>query len=222
VQCASQNATLPYIVTERVREEARAHFGAPGALSALPGVPLENGGATGTRSSHWEARWLREDLMAGVKLSRSPFSRITQALLIDSGWYAPTGGQLTPAGGLRWGHAAGDAFVQASCMQRPLPAALLAGGWCDAETDTGPGCTPDKRATAFCGADSGGLHVRHLCLRCGSRMSALPCLTLRKRVTVCAQDGCTSWVGYGAPPAMQRTCIPLRCTAASSTHTASR
>jgi hypothetical protein len=148
-------------VTGRVRDEARAHFGAPGVLSALRGMPLENSGATGTRSSHWEARWLWEDLMAGVKLARSPFSRVTQALLVDCGWYAPTGGALTPPGGLRWGRAAGDEFVQASCVQRPLPDALVAGGWCDAAVDTGPGCTPDKRSTAFCGADSGGLQVRH-------------------------------------------------------------
>ena len=165
----AQNGSAAYVVTPTVRAEARAHFGGGDGSSALPGVPLENSGASGTRSSHWEARWLKEDIMAGAKLARSPFSRLTQALLVDSGWYAPTGGVLTPAGGLRWGRGAGDEFVQHSCLARPLPPALAAGGWCDDKVDTGPGCTPDKRATAFCGTDSSNL-----------------------------QDGCTAWTPYGA------------------------
>ena len=138
-----------------VRAEAAAHFG-----GALPGVALENSGAAGTRSSHWEQRWMRGDAMVGVKTARSPFSRITQALLADSGWYAPTGGQLVPPGGLRWGAAAGSAFVRDSCRARPLSAAMLDNGWCDAATSTVPDCTLDKRAVAYCGSDSANLDVR--------------------------------------------------------------
>jgi hypothetical protein len=139
-----------------VRAEAAAHFGD----ATLPGVALENSGAAGTRSSHWEQRWLRGEAMVGVKLARAPFSRFTQALLTDSGWYAPTGGSFTPPGGLRWGAAAGGAFVRDSCTARPLSAAMLANGWCDAAASTVPDCTLDKRAVAYCGTDSSGLEVR--------------------------------------------------------------
>lgn len=138
-----------------VRAEAAAHFGI-----AMPGVALENSGAAGTRSSHWEQRWLRNEAMVGVKLARAPYSRFTQALLADSGWYAPTGGELAPPGGLRWGAGAGSAFVRDSCRARPLSAAMLANGWCDAEESSVPDCSLDKRAVAYCGSDSSNLEVR--------------------------------------------------------------
>ena len=143
----------------------------------------------GTRSSHWEQRWLNGEAMVGVKLARSPFSSITQAALTDSGWYAPPGGAFVPPGGLRWGAAAGGAFVRDSCRARPLSAAMQANGWCDAVVSTAQDCTLDKRAVAFCGADS-YLEVRRM----------LPCQDTHEmtRLIHNAQDGCTSWVPYGA------------------------
>lgn len=161
----AQNGSASYVVSSRVQAEAAAYFGD----ATLRGVALENSGAALTRGSHWEQRWLRGEMMTGVKLARSPFSRFTQALLNDSGWYAPTGGDLAPSGGLRWGAGAGGAFVTDSCLARPLPAAMLANGWCDNATSTVPDCTLDKRAVAYCGVDSSKL-----------------------------EDGCTSWVPFGA------------------------
>ena len=151
-----QNGTASLVVSPLVQAAAAAHFGD----ATLPGVALENSGATGTRSSHWEQRWLRGEAMVGVKLARAPFSRFTQALLADSGWYAPPGGRFVPPGGLRWGAAAGGAFVRDSCRDAPLSAAMQANGWCDAAESTAPDCTLDKRAVAYCGADSSGLEVR--------------------------------------------------------------
>ena len=153
---SAQNGTASYMVSPLVRAQAAAHFGD----ATLPGIALENSGMAGTRSSHWEKRWLSGEAMVGVKLARSPFSRITQAALTDSGWYAPPGGQLAPPGGLRWGAAAGSAFVQDSCLARPLSAVMEANGWCDAAMSTAQDCTLDKRAVAFCGSDS-YLEVRH-------------------------------------------------------------
>ena len=161
----AQNDTASFMVSPLVRAEAAGHFGD----ETLPGIALENSGMAGTRSSHWEQRWLNGEAMVGVKLARSPYSRFTQAALTDSGWYAPTGGQLAQPGGLRWGAAAGGAFVMDSCLARPLSAALLAKGWCDAAVSAVQDCTLDKRAVAFCGSDS-YLEVRRTLARICAHM----------------------------------------------------
>ena len=163
----AQNGTASYMVSPLVRAEAAAHFGD----AALPGIALENSGMAGTRSSHWEQRWLNGEAMVGVKLARAPYSRITQAALTDSGWYAPAGGALGPPGGLRWGVAAGGAFVRDSCLARPLSAAMQANGWCDPAVSTAQDCSLDKRAVAFCGSDS-YLEVRRKFARtCAHRLT---------------------------------------------------
>ena len=103
--------------------------------------------------------WKKDQGLAASELIE--FVADTQAALTDSGWYAPSGGQLAPPGGLRWGAAAGGAFVQDSCLARPLSAAMQANGWCDAAVSAAQDCTHDKRAVAFCGSDS-SLEVRRM------------------------------------------------------------
>lgn len=75
--------------------------------------------------------------------------------------------QLAP---LKTAAKSGSAFVTDSCRARPLSAAMLANGWCDASASAVPDCSLDKRAVAYCGSDSSNLEVR---ARIGRRASRL-------------------------------------------------
>uniref|UniRef100_A0A3B4C8F7 Leishmanolysin-like peptidase n=1 Tax=Pygocentrus nattereri TaxID=42514 RepID=A0A3B4C8F7_PYGNA len=75
------------MVTPRVVEEARQHFGCP----ILEGMELENQGGMGTELNHWEKRLLENEAMTGSHTQNRVFSRITLALMEDTG--RPT---LTP------------------------------------------------------------------------------------------------------------------------------
>ena len=50
-------------------------------------VHLENDGGTGTAGSHWERTILGQEIMTGQEQWEAVFSKITFALLKDSGWY---------------------------------------------------------------------------------------------------------------------------------------
>uniref|UniRef100_A0A8B9RPK4 Leishmanolysin-like peptidase n=1 Tax=Astyanax mexicanus TaxID=7994 RepID=A0A8B9RPK4_ASTMX len=69
------------MVTPRVVEEARRHFNCP----ILEGMELENQGGMGTELNHWEKRLLENEAMTGSHTQNRVFSRITLAIMEDTG-----------------------------------------------------------------------------------------------------------------------------------------
>uniref|UniRef100_A0A8C9VJR7 Leishmanolysin-like peptidase n=1 Tax=Scleropages formosus TaxID=113540 RepID=A0A8C9VJR7_SCLFO len=69
------------LVTPRVVEEARKHFDCP----ILEGMELENQGGLGTELNHWEKRLLENEAMTGSHTQNRMFSRITLAIMEDTG-----------------------------------------------------------------------------------------------------------------------------------------
>uniref|UniRef100_A0A2K5K328 Leishmanolysin-like peptidase n=1 Tax=Colobus angolensis palliatus TaxID=336983 RepID=A0A2K5K328_COLAP len=73
--------TVYLLVTPRVVEEARKHFDCP----VLEGMELENQGGMGTELNHWEKRLLENEAMTGSHTQNRVLSRITLALMEDTG-----------------------------------------------------------------------------------------------------------------------------------------
>ncbi|KAF3827469.1 hypothetical protein GH733_002955 [Mirounga leonina] len=73
--------TVYLLVTPRVVDEARKHFNCP----ILEGMELENQGGMGTELNHWEKRLLENEAMTGSHTQNRVFSRITLALMEDTG-----------------------------------------------------------------------------------------------------------------------------------------
>lgn len=96
------------IVTPHVVKEVRAHFKCP----TLEGAEIENQGGSGRRYSHLEKRVYENEAMTGVFTNNPVFSRITLALMEDSGWYRAN---YEMAEDLDWGRNAGCIFAQNSC-----------------------------------------------------------------------------------------------------------
>ncbi|OCT63246.1 leishmanolysin-like peptidase [Xenopus laevis] len=96
------------LVTPRVTEEARRHFDCP----VLEGMELENQGGIGTELNHWEKRLLENEAMTGSHTQNRVFSRITLALMEDTGWYRAN---YSMAERLDWGRGKGCDFAMKSC-----------------------------------------------------------------------------------------------------------
>uniref|UniRef100_A0A8C8Z232 Leishmanolysin-like peptidase n=1 Tax=Prolemur simus TaxID=1328070 RepID=A0A8C8Z232_PROSS len=73
--------TVYLLVTPRVVDEARKHFNCP----VLEGMELENQGGIGTELNHWEKRLLENEAMTGSHTQNRVLSRITLALMEDTG-----------------------------------------------------------------------------------------------------------------------------------------
>lgn len=105
----SWNGFQRAVVTPRVADAARAHFG----CDSVAGAHLEDGGGSGSAGSHWESRLYRDEYMTAAA---SPGPRIVSALTLalfeDSGWYSSNASTAEP---LTWGFRAGCRFVQRSC-----------------------------------------------------------------------------------------------------------
>ena len=86
------NKTAHLLVTPRVRREVRRHF----KCSSLEGGELEDQGDLGTAMTHWEKRLFGDEAMTGnhqqlelegkIWREDQPISRISLAVLQDSGW----------------------------------------------------------------------------------------------------------------------------------------
>ncbi|XP_077584144.1 leishmanolysin-like peptidase isoform X2 [Stigmatopora nigra] len=96
------------VVTPRVVEEAREHFKCP----ILEGMELENQGGRGTELNHWEKRLLENEAMTGSHTQNRVFSRMTLAIMEDTGWYRVN---YSLAETLNWGRGLGCDFVMKSC-----------------------------------------------------------------------------------------------------------
>lgn len=98
------------MVTPRVVEEVRRHFN----CSRLEGAEMEDQGEDGTRLTHWEKRIFENEAMTGTHTQNPVYSRITLALMEDTGWYLPNYNEAQP---LKWGHNLGCDFALKSCKE---------------------------------------------------------------------------------------------------------
>lgn len=96
------------IVTPAVVREIREYFN----CSLLEGAELEDQGGEGTAITHWEKRVLENEAMTGTHTENQIISRITLALLEDTGWYTVN---YSMAGTMSWGKNLGCDFVMKSC-----------------------------------------------------------------------------------------------------------
>lgn len=96
------------IVTPKVKQEVRTHF----RCSSLEGAEIENQGSAGTQWTHWEKRLFENEAMTGTYTQNPVFSRITLALMEDTGWYRVN---YRMAEDLDWGKSLGCMFAKRSC-----------------------------------------------------------------------------------------------------------
>lgn len=99
---------IDMIVTPNVIREVRNYFN----CSSLEGAELEDQGEEGTVLTHWEKRVFENEAMTGTHTQNPTFSRITLALMEDTGWYLANYSQ---ASSMKWGKNLGCDFVMKSC-----------------------------------------------------------------------------------------------------------
>ncbi|XP_062389760.1 leishmanolysin-like peptidase [Sardina pilchardus] len=136
------------LVTPRVVAEARRHFDCP----ILEGMELENQGGMGTELNHWEKRLLENEAMTGSHTQNRVFSRITLAIMEDTGWYRAN---YSMAENLEWGKDLGCDFVMKSCkfwMDRQRQTRRSLTPYCDSvrSTPLQLTCRQDQLAVAVC------------------------------------------------------------------------
>ncbi|XP_045109228.1 leishmanolysin-like peptidase isoform X1 [Portunus trituberculatus] len=136
------------VVTPRVREEVRRHFNCPD----LEGAELEDQGHEGTALTHWEKRVFENEAMTGTHTQNPAYSRITLALMEDTGWYKANYHLAQP---LKWGRHLGCTFAMKSCkeyMEEQTRSGRSIHPFCNKvkrdplETD----CTEDRSSVALC------------------------------------------------------------------------
>ncbi|VFQ99153.1 unnamed protein product [Cuscuta campestris] len=125
------------VVLPRVIMHARYHYRAFSAN--FSGLELEDGGGRGTSGSHWEKRLLMNEIMTGSVDTRSVVSKMTLALLEDSGWYRAN---YSMADRLDWGRNQGTHFVTSPCNQWKGPY------HCNSTQFSG--CTYNREAEGYC------------------------------------------------------------------------
>ena len=134
---ASNPYSNPAINTTRALAETRAHFG----CSSLSGVPLEQQGGSGTELSHWEKRVFWDEMMTGTSSANPKMSRITLALMEDSGWYTA---KMAGAQDFTYGKNLGCSFLEEKCTPSNWPPRYVC-----AENNV-RGCNYDRSARARC------------------------------------------------------------------------
>ncbi|XP_068726992.1 leishmanolysin-like peptidase isoform X1 [Montipora capricornis] len=136
------------IVTPRVRTEVRKHF----KCSSLEGAEIENQGGVGTEYTHWEKRLFENEAMTGTYTQDPVFSRITFALMEDTGWYRAN---YSMADELDWGKGLGCTFTESSCktwMENHMRMKTSADPFCYTikKTPLRMRCTHSKQSVALC------------------------------------------------------------------------
>ncbi|XP_008516598.1 leishmanolysin-like peptidase isoform X2 [Equus asinus] len=140
--------TVYLLVTPRVVDEARKHFNCP----ILEGMELENQGGMGTELNHWEKRLLENEAMTGSHTQNRVLSRITLALMEDTGWYKAN---YSMAEKLDWGRGMGCDFVRKSCkfwIDQQRQKRQMLSPYCDTlrSNPLQLTCRQDQRAVAVC------------------------------------------------------------------------
>lgn len=77
------NSNKLAITSPKVVEYAKKHFG----CDHVKGVMLEDGGGSGSRSSHWEKALLADEVMNPMVASPAKISQFSIKLLEDLRWY---------------------------------------------------------------------------------------------------------------------------------------
>lgn len=148
VRSGSITKLVDVVVTPRVREEVQKHFGCP----ELTGAELEDQGEEGTALTHWEKRLFENEAMTGTHTQNPIYSRITMALMEDTGWYLPN---YAMAEELKWGRGLGCDFYLESCkewMDKRAKMGKSIHPYCNKvkrdplETE----CTEDRSSVALC------------------------------------------------------------------------
>ncbi|KAK8677615.1 hypothetical protein V6N13_143141 [Hibiscus sabdariffa] len=129
------------VVLPRVVMHSRHHYGFNWQAFSqnFTGLELEDGGGRGTSGSHWEKRLLMNEIMTGSVDTKSVVSKMTLALLEDSGWYQAN---YSMADHLDWGHNQGTVFVTSPCN-------LWKGAY-HCNTTNLSGCTYNREAEGYC------------------------------------------------------------------------
>ena len=91
-----------------ITQHYQRHFG----CDKLTGAELEDQGEEGTALTHWEKRLFENEAMTGTHTQNPIYSRITMALMEDTGWYQPN---YDMAEELKWGRGLGCDFALKSC-----------------------------------------------------------------------------------------------------------
>ncbi|XP_028803046.1 leishmanolysin [Neltuma alba] len=125
------------VVLPRVVMHSRHHYGA--FSENFTGLELEDGGGRGTSGSHWEKRLMMNEIMTGSVDTRSIVSKMTLALLEDSGWYRAN---YSMADRLDWGRNQGTEFVTSPCN-------FWKGAYHCNKTQLS-GCTYNREAEGYC------------------------------------------------------------------------
>ena len=91
---------------------AKKHFN----CENLDGIPLENGGGSGTIGSHWEGSYMYGDIMVGFNSNDAQLSDITLALFDDAGFYQV---EYYSGGLFKFGKNKGCGFFENHCSYFP-------------------------------------------------------------------------------------------------------
>jgi len=136
------------IVTPTVTREVQQHFN----CSSLEGAELEDQGSDGTSMTHWEKRLFENEAMTGTHTQNSVYSRLTLAVLQDTGWYVAN---FSRAEKLNWGRNLGCDFAKKSCkswIDEKRAARKSIRPFCDRIRGDllQIGCTEDRSSKAVC------------------------------------------------------------------------
>jgi leishmanolysin len=126
------------LATTEVVKETKAQFG----CDTLTGGEFEDEGGSGTSGSHWERRNNRNDVMAGVVGREMRLSRMTLAVMADSGHWYP---DMSKAEYMAWGNNAGCSFITSACNVNDGKY------WCNGTVDR---CTGLRKAEGYCAISS--------------------------------------------------------------------
>ncbi|KAG1677604.1 hypothetical protein FOA52_014502 [Chlamydomonas sp. UWO 241] len=208
----SLRSNYQMIITPTVVREVRDQFGCP----SLAGAILEDQGGSGSMNSHWEHELFQGDIMtptAPADGGQRRISRVTLALVEDSGWYY---GNWTAASHLEWGRNAGCGLPTLTCAAY-MDTFSTQPFFCDA-TDTLSHCTFDGRSHGFCApASSSGFS------RCGLINTLSPaagvaprsrCISEQYSQSTSGQMGVAAF-GWATSPTSRclKTLLPLRTPA---------
>jgi len=123
-------------LTERIRK----HYG----CSTLQGAVMENGGGSGTSSSHFERKFFVYEQMSSGSIFGRRVTEFSLALLEGSGWYLPDYNYAEP---YFYGKGQGCSFVTTACSS----GSSKFDEFC---TGSSRGCSPTGRGGGNCRSDS--------------------------------------------------------------------
>jgi len=123
-------------LTERLRK----HYG----CSTLQGAVLENGGGSGTASSHFERKFFVYEHMASGSIHGRRITELSLAMLEGSGWYLPNYSYAEP---FAYGKGQGCGFITGTCSS----SSSKFDEFC---TGSSRGCAPTGRGGGNCRSDS--------------------------------------------------------------------